>query len=66
MDSIDGAAIYDIMYFTHPPDGVVHSFNFVSYSGTVKLSTLSANESVDDSLVDQFVRDMNCQVRDTR
>lgn len=62
IDEIDGAAVHDIMYFTHPPVGVARSFNFISYSGTIKLSVLSQAEGLNSAYVDNIVRSMISQV----
>ena len=40
IDCIGSACIRDIMFFTYPPDDILYSFNLISYSGTIKLTTM--------------------------
>lgn len=61
VDYIEGASIRDIMFFTYPPHHVQYSLNFISYSGTIKLSALSTSELPSD-VIESIVSNMSQQV----
>ncbi|KAF6028390.1 hypothetical protein EB796_013279 [Bugula neritina] len=61
VDYIEGASIRDIMFFTYPPHHVQYSLNFISYSGTIKLSALSTSELPSD-VIESIVSNMSQQL----
>ncbi|XP_067946162.1 uncharacterized protein [Watersipora subatra] len=61
IETVAGSDVRDIMFFTYPPDNIQSSLNFISYSGTIKLTTMSRLELSSD-IVNEAVANMADQL----